>query len=135
MSVAEIEGGISRLKYAATVGILTLSFWSSGVFLIRALHSYDLWNSPVFLGILFTLSVPLVSLSIQSVRRILSSPSYGGESIVYNTLQYVLILHGLALGFIPNLYSFTPSGEISASAWLLWFGGIALALVRYRANP
>lgn len=117
-----------EIKYAATVAAFSVSFWSSGVFFIRALHNYELWSSPVFLLAFFAFSIPLVAISIQGVRRIVSPVTNRGEAVVYQTLQCVLLMHSVALGFFPSLYSFIPSGEISATAWLLWFGGIALAL-------
>lgn len=130
MSISVSNRENSRAKYAATVSALTLSFWSSGVVLIRMLHSYELWSSPALLGTMFVLSVPMVSMSIYGVRSMFSTS--GDNALVYDTLQGVLLMHGVALGFFAKMYSFMPSGEISAAAWLLWFGGIAVVFTRHK---
>ena len=120
------------VKYYIVISVVlfSLSFWSSGVFLIRALGSYDVWNSGIRLGTLFALSIPLVYISIASVKKIFAR--IGGEAAasVHYIIALVVLLHALVLSTYPGVYGFTPSPALAASSWLLWFGGVAMVVVR-----
>ena len=112
----------------SSVVLLSLSFWSSGVFLIRILNGYQIWNSGVWLTLLFALSLPLVYLSILSVQKIFRAIRREATPPTHYIIALVLILHAVALSLYPALYTLVSSPALSAAAWLLWFGGIAMLL-------
>ena len=118
-----------RTTYVAAVCILSVSFWSSGVVLIRALEAYELWRAP-YLAPLFLLSVPVVLASMYGTRRTARALRLQDDGIL-DILSSVLLLHAIALGFMPSLYALATSSELSAAAWLLWFGGTVLAATRF----
>ena len=112
------------------VGLLALSFWSSGVFLIRILNAYQVWNGGILLACLFVLSIPLIYLSIKSVQKMFRAIGKEAETSVYYIIALVLILHAVVLSLHPELYSLVWSPALAAAAWLLWFGGSALIMAR-----
>ena len=112
------------------VGLLSLSFWSSGVFLIRILNVYQVWSGGISLACLFVLSIPLIYLSIQSVQKVFKALGKPAETPIYYIIALVLILHAMVLGLHPELYSLVWSPALAATAWLLWFGGSALIVAR-----
>ena len=118
----------SRSVYAGTVTFFIISFWSSGVFLVRVLSSYDVWSSGSGTALLYLLSIPLVYVSILGIKKLYYSSKDRGDSIVYDTISGVLLLHAVTLTLFPYLYAVEASSALSAGAWLLWFGGWALIL-------
>ncbi len=119
-----------QFLYLGTVILFVISFWSSGVLLIRTLDSYDAWSSVTGITLLFILSIPLVYVSILGVQKIFHASKDRGDSVVYDTLTGVLIVHAVALIFFPDLYSFDANTALSAVAWLLWFGGWTLIIAK-----
>lgn len=122
--------GTSRMKYFGLVSLFTLSFWSSGLFLIRVLDTYTIWSSTLGAVVVFIVSMPLVYVTVFSVRKILAYYPDFGSSIVYGTLAGVLLMHGLLLGSAPQLYAFNPSPTLMATAWIIWFSGFTLVVAR-----
>lgn len=110
------------------VTLLSLSFWSSGVMLIRFLDSLHVWSRPsLLLGLIYIISVPLIFFSIAGVQKIFIR-SNRHASVVRHIIGLVLTLHAVAITLQPSLYLFTPESTPYATAWLLWFGGVAIIL-------
>lgn len=122
-----------KLKHAAVVLSFALSFWSSGVFFIRILGTYDIWGSSAYLSALYAFSIPLVYISIRAVKGLFASQAQA-ISVVVDTLASVLLVHALLLSTIPTIYALEPSSSLRAAAWLLWFGGLAVVLSRHRQS-
>lgn len=120
----------NNLVTRGIVCLLSLSFWSSGVFLIRTLNAYQVWDSGLLRMLLFAFSIPLVYLSILSVQKMFRALGREVGTATQYIIALVLILHALALCLYPGLYTLVPSAALSAAAWLLWFGGNALLLAR-----
>lgn len=110
--------------------LFSLSFWSSGVFLIRILHTYHVWDGGIPLAFLFMLSIPLGYLSIMSVRSMWRVIGQEASTPTHYIIALVLLLHAAALSLYPGLYALVPSEALSAAAWLLWFGGSAMVISR-----
>lgn len=114
--------------YVTLVTLLTLSFWSSGVMLIRFLDSLQAWSRPsLLLGLIYLISVPLIFFSIAGVQKIFVRSSRHASAVRQIT-GLVLTLHAVVITLQPSLYLFTPESAPYATAWLLWFGGIAIVL-------
>ena len=114
--------------YLILVTLLTLSFWSSGLMLIRFLDSLQAWSRPsLLLGIIYLLSVPLIFFSTVGVQKIFIRSSRHA-TVVRQITGLVLTLHAVAITLQPSIYLFTPESTPYAIAWLLWFGGIAIML-------
>ncbi len=108
-------------------GVLSLSFWSSGVFLVRALAAYDLWSSPLYVGIIFVTSLPLAYITIPGTKQLLQAT----HRTMLSILAAVMALHSLALTLSPQIYALHESAQLPATAWLLWFSGAALLSILY----
>lgn len=108
----------------------TLSFWSSGVALIRVLSAYQAWQSSGWLTILFLATVPLVWMSVVGMRRVYLRWYTDTTPPLSLLVALVLLCHGLALSVYPALYG-AGSDVALASAWLLWFGGVALVIIGF----
>lgn len=117
-------------KLQVLIVLLSLSFWSSGVFLIRILHTYHVWDGGIPLVLLFVLSIPLVYLSIESTRAIFTRMGEEDTSPTSAIIALVVLIHALVLVMYPALYGFVPSPALAATAWLLWFGGSAMIIAR-----
>lgn len=115
------------LMHVAIV-LLSLSFWSSGVFLIRILNAYQVREGGISRALLFAFSIPLVYLSILSVQKMFRAMGRVAGTATQYIIALVLILHALALCLYPGLYTLVSSPALSATAWLLWFGGTAIIL-------
>lgn len=122
--------GYKWVKYLGVVSLLTLSFWSSGLFLIRILSNYDTWSSSFGVTLVFLVSLPLTYAAVLFVKKPFSHSPAFGSSVVYGTLAGVLLAHGLLLGFAPYLYAFSPSPTLMATAWIIWFSGVTLVVAR-----
>jgi hypothetical protein len=112
------------------ITLLSLSFWSSGLFLIRVLTAYSVWDSGIRFTALFALSLPLIYISSVSVKRIFARMGSETAAPLNFIIALVIILHALVLSIYPALYGFAPSPALAAAAWLLWFGGAAMAIAR-----
>jgi hypothetical protein len=108
---------------------LIVSFWSSGVMLIRLLSMYQVWGSSALTILLFLVSIPLVILSMVSVNKLLRVMQVDTKRHVYCILAGVLLVHGVLLSSYPEVYALTSSLSLSAAGWLLWFGGVAVLVI------
>jgi hypothetical protein len=126
-----LRGNRSLLISGSIIALLSLSFWSSGVFLIRGLSGYGFLSSPLAILALFAASLPLAHVSIYAVRRMTDALYRNSSSLI---LASVLLMHSLALVVTPSLYGLIPSSALSAAAWLLWFGGVATVLIARTSN-
>ena len=120
-----------RLTRGQILGLLALaiSFWASGVGLIRLISSLELWGGTGS-AIIFVLSIPVAWLCIVSVRRLVGlAPAQvlTGTALI---TAVVTLLDGVALTWWPALYGF-PS--LLAAAWLLWFAGAVMGVAVMRA--
>ncbi len=109
--------------------LLAISFWSSGVMLIRFLATQNIWSQGPQLWLVYGLSIPIIFVSIRGVQNIFVRffvQQY--PEAIYQITGLVLMAHALALTCIPTLYFFTPGTSLYATAWLLWFGGITILL-------
>ena len=124
---------LSRFAFLSIVIALAISFWSSGVFLIRFLDLHTVWSPHnVQLWLVYGLSVPLIFISISSVQNLFTRLFKPHEGLIYQITGLVLILHALIIPLFPTLYFFTPSPALYAAAWLLWFGGITILIQSLR---
>lgn len=115
--------------YIILVVILALSFWSSGIVLIRFLHSLGVWTgSGSALPLVYAISVPIIYVSIRGVQNFFTRIFKTSTAAVYHITGLVLMLHACVISISPALYLLTPNPELFATAWLLWFGGIVLFL-------
>ena len=89
--------------------ISALSFWSSGVVLVRVLNSYNVWNGGILLASLFILSIPLVYFSIISVEKMFRALHVDPNSSITYIIALVVLIHALMLSTYPSVYSFTRS--------------------------
>ena len=104
---------------------LAISFWMSGVFLVRLLSSYGLWGG--WSGaVIFALSIPAAAISIRGVQMLLRlTPSEVLPTVALIT-ALVAMLHGVAITYVASLYRAQGPELILASAWLVWFVGAVL---------
>ncbi|MCG3769224.1 MAG: hypothetical protein JW384_00345 [Nitrosomonadaceae bacterium] len=119
----------SPVLWLCTIALFSLSFWSSGVFLIRALTTYGAWDESIHFAGLCIVSVPVAFLCVAGVRRMLVSFGTGAEHMLYAISGVVLLAHGCAIGFYPSLYGFVQDADLRVLAWLLWFGGVVVLSV------
>ncbi len=120
-----------RLTRGQIFGLLALavSFWASGVGLIRLISSLQLWGGTGS-AVLFTLSIPTAWLCILSVRRLAGlAPAQvlTGTALI---TAVVGLLDGLAITWWPALYG---GPALLAAAWLLWFVGAVLGVAVMQA--
>jgi hypothetical protein len=90
-----------------------------------------MWNNGFALVALFLLSIPLVYISIVSVKSIFAKMGKATAAPLEYIIAWVVVLHVLFLSLYPGVYGFAPSPTLTATAWLLWFGGIAFAAARF----
>ena len=124
---------LSRFAFPGLVIVLAISFWSSGVFLIRILNSLNIWSPHnVQLWLVYGFSVPLIFIAIGSVQNLFTRLFTQPTNAVYKITGLVLTIHALTITHFPVLYFFTPSPGLYATAWLLWFGGITILVQSLR---
>jgi hypothetical protein len=108
---------------------LIVSFWSSGVALIRLLISYQVWNSGALTALSFLLSIPLAILSVVSVKKLLTAMHLRHKRYINFIIAGVLVVHGVALSVYPAVYALVSSSSLLVAGWLLWFGGVVVVTV------
>lgn len=119
----------TRFSYPVLILVSALSFWSSGVMLIRFLGSVGVWShGGVGLGLVYALSVPLIFISISGVHNLFTRLTRGHTTAVFQITGLVLMMHALVTTLVPTLYRFTSTSGLYATAWLLWFGGVTILL-------
>ena len=121
-----------RLTRGQVLGLLGLavSFWASGVGLIRLISWQELWGG-LANAVLFVLSIPTAWLCIVSVRRLAGlAPAQvlTGTALI---TAVVALLDGVAMTWWPALYG---GPALLAAAWLLWFVGAVLGLAVMQAG-
>ena len=113
---------------------ITISFWLSGVFLVRLISSYGLWGG--WSGaLIFALSIPVAAVSIRGVQMLLHLPPSELLPTVALITALVGMLHGVAITYAASLYRAQGHDLTLASAWLVWFVGavlISLLLMKRR---
>jgi hypothetical protein len=119
----------TRSLYYGAVIVAALSFWSSGVMLIRFLDTFHLWShSFLLLGFIYIFSVPVIYVAIRGTKNLFRLFFIQTRGVVYYITSLVFILHALFISLYPSLYQFNTSPALYATAWLLWFGGITMFL-------
>lgn len=121
-----------RLTRGQVLGLLGLaiSFWASGVGLIRLISWQELWGG-LANAVLFVLSIPTAWLCIVSVRRLAGlAPAQvlTGTALI---TAVVALLDGVAMTWWPALYG---GPALLAAAWLLWFVGAVLGVAVMQAG-
>lgn len=119
-----------RLRFITL--FFALSFWSSGVALIRVLEHYGVWQDTLLVGAMFVVTIALVYVSVKAMRRIYARWYTETTTPLSLLVATVLIIHGLAISVYPALYGAPVS--LLEGAWLLWFGGWALLAINSKAN-
>lgn len=114
------------MKSNVFIIFFALSFWSSGVALIRLFSNSHVLENDLALASIFLLTVPIVYYSVVGMRKIAARAHQVIARALTMLVACVLALHGLALSAYPQLYGFSPTAALTAAAWLLWFGAIAL---------
>lgn len=120
------------MRLNAITLFFALSFWSSGVILIRLFSTYHLLQNGFALGAIFLLTIPIVYGSVSTTSNILARAQRDSAHSLLALVAIVLALHGTALSVYPRLYGFEGSSGLAAAAWLLWFAAITLVTVSAR---
>lgn len=120
---------VSHSIYPFLIIVLALSFWSSGIMLIRFLGTFNTWSLGPQLYFVYGLSVPIIFVSIRGVQNLfVRLYKEKCPAAIYQITGIVLMMHALLISLVPALYSFTPTTGLYATAWLLWFGGVTILL-------
>lgn len=120
---------LPHATYPLLVILFAVSFWSSGVMLIRFLGSVNTWSTEsVLLPLVYGLSVPIIFFCIRSVESFFTRLYPDRTGAVYHITGLVLVVHAAVGTLFPSLYMFTAGPTLHAIAWLLWFGGITILL-------
>ena len=107
------------LRHYISIVLLCLSFWSSGVFLIRFMSDYRLWSGWTEV-LLFVVSPVVATVCIVAVRRALTLTSDTFVPTIVLITGLVVGLHGLVLILFPALYG-DRSYLLPSVIWLVWF--------------
>ena len=116
----------SRASLCAIVAFLVVSFWSSGVVLIRACDAYRLWDGGIGTIVVFIAAIPLVFGSVAGTKRLLRALHDSPEMILWYTVIGVVLVHAAVLTLSPQLYGFASSPGLVSVSWLLWFSGFCM---------
>ncbi len=113
------------------IACLGVALWVVGVATVHVAAPFGAFDPPWALPLLLA-TPPLAWLSNRLVRR-LAPPSASVVEVVALACAPALLLDGLAFTWAPTVYSVVPAEQRAASAWLLWFVGVALALAFWQA--
>jgi hypothetical protein len=119
-------GGVARLS-ALSVGL-----WVVGVLTVHFAAPFGAFGAP-FAAVLMIATIPLAWLTVRLAGR---SGGLGRGRIVEAVAlasMPALVLDGVALTWMPAVYSLDVGEERAAAAWLLWFVGVSLAIAVWKS--
>ncbi len=106
---------------------LGAGLWGIGVLTVHEAAPLEIF-SPWFSGALLLLTVPVTWLTLRLVRRVAGRDCPDPFVAMGIASVPALLLDGVALTWMPTLYSAVEPQQRAAAAWLLWFVGVGLAL-------
>jgi len=108
---------------------LSVGLWVVGVLAVHFAAPFGVFGAP-FAAILLIATIPLAWLTVRLAGRF--SPGRIVEAVALASMP-ALVLDGLALTWMPAVYSVDAGEQRAAAAWLLWFVGVSLAIAIWKS--
>lgn len=125
-------GQLRRVQVAGLVGLGVL-FWLMAVLFIRYSLPTGLFGRPTA-PVLFVLTVPAAWILIWTIKRAVALRTDQLVAGVAVASTAALLCDGVAITWMPFLYTADSAGLLPVAAWLMWGVGVCLALALIAAR-
>ncbi len=126
------SGAADTVEQNQPVVVLGIVLWAAGVGAARLGTPFGMFDAR-HAWILLLGSLPLVWLSVRLTGRVGGTGCSLIEAVGLASAP-ALLLDGVVLTWVPDLYCAGEAGHRAAGAWLLWFVGASLALAFWCAS-